>query len=40
MPEICSIISGASEDLRGRIIGIPPPTLASNKKLTFFCFAI
>ena len=30
----------ARQTVRGRIIGIPPPTLASNMKFTFFSFAI
>ena len=31
LPEISTITSAVREELRGRIIGIPPPTLASNR---------
>ena len=40
MPVISSIRSPSRQRYRGRIMGIPPPTLASKKKFTRFCRAI
>ena len=40
MPVISSISSAVSEEFIVRMMGIPPPTDASNRKLMFAFFAI
>ena len=40
IPAISSILFAARHWLIGLMMGIPPPTLASNKKFTFLSFAI